>query len=75
MTVTLMCVAGILLAKSMTVVIFATTSNNSQLKEQGVASIRWAVVWFMLFMAFLNIQILQAELETYKVQEQTYGKN
>ena len=75
MTVTLMCVAGILLAMSMAVVIFATTSNNSQLKELGVDSIRWAVVWFMLFMAFLNIQILQAELETYKVQEQTYGKN
>ena len=75
MTVTLMCVAGILLAKSMTVVIFATTSNNSQLKEQGVASIRWAVVWFMLFMSFLYIHDLQQELETYKVQEQTYGKN
>lgn len=75
MTVTLMCVAGILLAMSMTVVIFSTTSNNSQLKELGVVSIRWAVVWFMLFMAFLNIQILQAELETYKVQEQAYGKN
>lgn len=75
MIVTLMCVAGILLAMSMTVVIFSTTSNNSQLKELGVVSIRWAVVWFMLFMAFLNIQILQAELETYKVQEQTYGKN
>lgn len=75
MIVTLMCVAGILLAMSMTVVIFSTTSNNSQLKELGIVSIRWAVVWFMLFMAFLNIQILQAELETYKVQEQTYGKN
>ena len=75
MVIILMCVAGILLAMSMTVVIFATTSNNSQLKELGVVSIRWAVVWFMLFMAFLNIQILQAELETYKVQEQTYGKN
>ena len=75
MTVTLMCVAGILLAMSMAVVIFATTSNNSQLKDLGVDSIRWAVVWFMLFMAFLNIQILQTELETYKVQEQTYGKN
>ena len=75
MTVILMCVAGILLAMSMTVVIFSTTSNNSQLKELGVVSIRWAVVWFMLFMAFLNIQILQAELETYKVQEQIYGKN
>lgn len=75
MVITLMCVAGILLAMSMAVVIFATTSNNSQLKDLGVVSIRWAVVWFMLFMAFLNIQILQAELETYKVQEQTYGKN
>lgn len=75
MVIILMCVAGILLAMSMTVVIFSTTSNNSQLKELGIVSIRWAVVWFMLFMAFLNIQILQAELETYKVQEQTYGKN
>lgn len=75
MVIILMCVAGILLAMSMAVVIFSTTSNNSQLKELGVVSIRWAVVWFMLFMAFLNIQILQAELETYKVQEQTYGKN
>lgn len=70
-----MCVAGILLAMSMTVVIFATTSNNSELKNLGVYSLRWAVVWFMLFMAFLNIQILQAELETYKAQEQIYGKN
>lgn len=75
MIITLMCAAGILLAMSMTVVIFSTTSNNSQLKELGIVSIRWAVVWFMLFMAFLNIQILQAELETYKVQEQTYGEN
>lgn len=75
MVVILMCVAGILLAMSMAVVIFSTTSNNSQLKELGVVSIRWAVVWFMLFMAFLNIQILQAELETYKVQEQEYVQN
>lgn len=75
MTVILMCVAGILLAMSMTVVIFSTTSNNSQLKELGVVSIRWAVVWLMLFMSFLYIHDLQHELETYKVQEQTYGKN
>ena len=75
MTVILMCVAGILLAMSMTVVIFATTSNNSQLKELGVVSIRWAVVWLMLFMSFLYIHDLQQELETYKVQEQVYGKN
>ena len=75
MTVTLMCVAGILLAMSMTVVIFSTTSNNSQLKDLGVVSIRWAVVWLMLFMSFLYIHDLQQELETYKVQEQTYGKN
>ena len=60
---------------SMTVVIFSTTSNNSQLKELGVVSIRWAVVWLMLFMSFLYIHDLQQELETYKVQEQTYGKN
>ena len=70
-----MCVAGILLAMSMTVVIFSTTSNNSQLKELGVVSIRWAVVWLMLFMSFLYIHDLQQELETYKVQEQVYGKN
>ena len=75
MTVILMCVAGILLAMSMTVVIFSTTSNNSQLKELGIVSIRWAVVWLMLFMSFLYIHDLQQELETYKVQEQTYGKN
>ena len=75
MTVILMCVAGILLAMSMTVVIFSTTSNNSQLKELGVVSIRWAVVWLMLFMSFLYIHDLQQELETYKVQEQIYGKN
>ena len=75
MTVILMCVAGILLAMSMTVVIFATTSNNSQLKDLGVDSIRWAVVWLMLFMSFLYIHDLQQELETYKVQEQIYGKN
>ena len=75
MTVILMCVAGILLAMSMTVVIFATTSNNSQLKELGVVSIRWAVVWLMLFMSFLYIHDLQQELETYKVQEQEYVQN
>ena len=75
MVVILMCVAGILLAMAMTVVIFSTTSNNSQLKELGVVSIRWAVVWLMLFMSFLYIHDLQQELETYKVQEQTYGKN
>lgn len=75
MIVVMMCVAGILLAMAMTVVIFSTTSNNSQLKELGVASIRWAVVWLMLFMSFLYIHDLQQELETYKVQEQTYGKN
>lgn len=75
MVIILMCVAGILLAMAMTVVIFSTTSNNSQLKELGVASIRWAVVWLMLFMSFLYIHDLQQELETYKVQEQTYGKN
>lgn len=75
MVVILMCVAGILLAMSMTVVIFSTTSNNSQLKELGVVSIRWAVVWLMLFMSFLYIHDLQKELETYKVQGQAYGKN
>ena len=75
MVIILMCVAGILLAMSMTVVIFSTTSNNSQLKELGVVSIRWAVVWLMLFMSFLYIHDLQQELETYKVQEQIYGKN
>ena len=75
MTVILMCVAGILLAMSMTVVIFSTTSNNSQLKELGVESIRWAVVWLMLFMSFLYIHGLQQELETYKVQEQEYVQN
>lgn len=75
MVIILMCVAGILLAMSMAVVIFSTTSNNSQLKELGVVSIRWAVVWLMLFMSFLYIHDLQQELETYKVQEQTYGEN
>ena len=75
MVVILMCVAGILLAMAMTVVIFSTTSNNSQLKDLGVSSIRWAVVWLMLFMSFLYIHDLQQELETYKVQEQAYGEN
>ena len=75
MVVILMCVAGILLAMSMTVVIFSTTSNNSQLKELGIVSIRWAVVWLMLFMSFLYIHDLQQELETYKVQEQEYVQN
>ena len=75
MIVVLMCVAGILLAMAMTVVIFSTTSNNSQLKELGIVSIRWAVVWLMLFMSFLYIHDLQQELETYKVQEQEYVQN
>ena len=75
MVVILMCVAGILLAMSMTVVIFATTSNNSQLKDLGVVSIRWAVVWLMLFLSFFYIHSLQEELETYKVQEQEYVQN
>ena len=75
MTVILMCVAGVFLAMSMTVVIFATTSNNSELKDLGVANLRWAVVWLMLFMSFLYIHDLQQELETYKVQGQEYVQN
>ena len=75
MIVVLMCVAGILLAMSMTVVIFSTTSNNSQLKELGVDSLRWAVVWLMLFLSLFYIHSLQEELETYKVQEQEYVQN
>lgn len=75
MIVVLMCVVGILLAMSMTVVIFATTSNNSELKNLGVDSIRWAVVWLMLFLSFFYIHSLQEELETYKVQEQEYVQN
>ena len=75
MVIILMCVAGILLAMSMTVVIFATTSNNSELKNLGVDSFRWAVVWLMLFLSFFYIHSLQEELETYKVQEQAYGEN
>ena len=75
MIVVLMCVAGILLAMAMTVVIFSTTSNNSQLKGLGVESIRWAVVWLMLFLSFFYIHSLQEELETYKVQEQEYVQN
>lgn len=70
-----MCVAGIFLAMSMTVVIFATTSNNSELKDLGVANLRWAVVWLMLFLSFFYIHSLQEELETYKVQEQEYVQN
>lgn len=75
MVIILMCVAGVFLAMSMTVVIFATTSNNNELKDLGVANLRWAVVWLMLFMSFFYIHSLQEELETYKVQEQAYGKN
>ena len=75
MIVVLMCVVGILLAMSMTVVIFATTSNNSELKNLGVDSLRWAVVWLMLFLSFFYIHSLQEELETYKVQEQEYVQN
>ena len=75
MVIILMCVAGVFLAMSMTVVIFATTSNNNELKDSGVANLRWAVVWLMLFLSFFYIHSLQEELETYKVQEQAYGKN
>ena len=75
MIVVLMCVAGIFLAMSMTVVIFATTSNNSELKDLGVANLRWAVVWLMLFLSFFYIHSLQEELETYKIQEQEYVQN
>ena len=75
MIVVLMCVAGVFLAMSMTVVIFATTSNNSELKDLGVANLRWAVVWLMLFLSFFYIHDLQHELETYKVQEQEYVQN
>ena len=75
MIVVLMCVAGILLAMAMTVVIFSTTSNDSQLKKLGVDSFRWAVVWLMLFLSFFYIHSLQEELETYKVQEQEYVQN
>ena len=75
MVIILMCVAGILLAMAMTVVIFSTTSNDSQLKKLGVDSFRWAVVWLMLFLSFFYIHSLQEELETYKVQEQEYVQN
>ena len=75
MIVILMCVAGTFLAMSMTVVIFATTSDNSELKDLGVANLRWTVVWLMLFMSFFYIHSLQEELETYKVQEQEYVQN
>ena len=75
MVIILMCVAGVFLAMSMTVVIFATTSNNNELKDLGVANLRWAGVWLMLFLSFFYIHSLQEELETYKVQEQIYGKN
>ena len=75
MVIILMCVAGVFLAMSMTVVIFATTSNNNELKDLGVANLRWVVVWLMLFLSFFYIHSLQEELETYKVQEQAYGKN
>ena len=75
MVIILMCVAGVFLAMSMTVVIFATTSNNNELKDLGVANLRWVVVWLMLFLSFFYIHSLQEELETYKVQEQIYGKN
>ena len=75
MVIILMCVAGVFLAMSMTVVIFATTSNNNELKDLGVANLRWAVVWLMLFLSFFYIHSLQEELEIYKVQEQIYGKN
>lgn len=75
MVIILMHVAGILLAMSMTVVIFATTSNNNELKDLGVANLRWAVVWLMLFLSFFYIHSLQEELETYKVQEQEYVQN
>lgn len=75
MVIILMCVAGVFLAMSMTVVIFATTSNNNELKDLGVANLRWAVVWLMLFLSFFYIHSLQEELETYKVQEQEYVQN
>lgn len=75
MVIILMCVAGVFLAMSMTVVIFATTSNNSELKDLGVANLRWAVVWLMLFLSFFYIHSLQEELETYKVQEQECVQN
>ena len=75
MIVVLMCVAGVFLAMSMTVVIFATTSNNNELKDLGVANLRWTVVWLMLFLSFFYIHSLQEELEIYKVQEQEYVQN
>ena len=70
-----MCTSDLFLAMSMTVVIFATTSNNNELKDLGVANLRWAVVWLMLFLSFFYIHSLQEELETYKVQEQEYVQN
>ena len=75
MVIILMCVAGVFLAMSMTVVIFATTSNNNELKDLGVANLRWAVAWLMLFLSFFYIHSLQEELETCKVQEQEYVQN
>lgn len=72
MTVFLMCLAGVLLAMSLTVVIFSTTSKDMYYAGGGI---RWSMVWMMLFMSFLYIHSLQEELETYKTQEQINVEN
>lgn len=75
MIVFLMCLAGLFLAKTLTVVIFSVTSNETRVKEHGVVNLQWSVVWLMVFMSFFYIHSLQEELETYTTQEQINVEN
>lgn len=75
MTLFLMSLAGVLLAMSLTVVIFSTTSNDKNVRAYAGGGIRWSMVWMMLFMSFFYMHSLQEELETYKTQEQIHVEN
>lgn len=75
MTILFIWLAGLLLAMTLAVVIFSTTSNDKEVQAFAGSAIRWALVWMMLFMSMIYIHGLQEELETYKSQEQVYGEN
>lgn len=75
MTIFFICLAGLLLAMALTVVIFSTTSNDKNVRAYASSGIRWALVWMMMFMSMLYIHGLQEEIETYKSQEQIHGEN
>lgn len=72
MIITLMVVSAMMLARGLTVVIFALTTEGSTAQSEVPKAARWSLVWFTLFMSFLYIHQLQTELDEYQSQEVGY---